>query len=99
MFLDFVVESTWPHLISLKDINFFLMQLHLVLGPSVFQLCGFQLCAISKSSQNIQFLLRTLMLLYHCHKLVYYSQVPIKRVGPNKRVGWIFFVNFIKKMG
>ena len=26
-----------------------------------------------------------------------YSQVPIKRVEPNKRVGWIFYVNFIKK--
>ena len=27
-----------------------------------------------------------------------YSQVPIKRVGPNKRVGWIFkYINFIKE--
>ena len=26
-----------------------------------------------------------------------YSQVPIKRVGPNKRVGWIFYVNFLNK--
>ena len=26
-----------------------------------------------------------------------YSQVPIKRVGPNKRVGRIFWANFIKK--
>ena len=26
-----------------------------------------------------------------------YSQVPNKQVGPNKRVGWIFYVNFIKK--
>ena len=26
-----------------------------------------------------------------------YSQVPIKWVGPNKRVGWVFYVNFIKK--
>ena len=28
-----------------------------------------------------------------------YSQVPIKRVGPNKRVGWIFYVNFFKQVG
>ena len=26
-----------------------------------------------------------------------YSQVPIKRVGPNKQVGWIFHVNFLNK--
>ena len=27
-----------------------------------------------------------------------YSQVPIKRVGPNKQVGWIFkHINFIKE--
>ena len=26
----------------------------------------------------------------HLIKIVDYSQVPIKRVGPNKRVGWIF---------
>jgi hypothetical protein len=26
-----------------------------------------------------------------------YSQVPIKQVGPNKRVGWIFYVNFLNK--
>ena len=25
-----------------------------------------------------------------------YSKVPIKQVGPNKQVGWIFYVNFIK---
>ena len=25
-----------------------------------------------------------------------YSQVSIKQIGPNKRVGWIFYVNFIK---
>ena len=24
-----------------------------------------------------------------------YSQVPIKQVGPNKRVGWVFWVNSI----
>ena len=24
-----------------------------------------------------------------------YSQVPIKQIGPNKQVGWIFYVNFI----
>jgi hypothetical protein len=28
-----------------------------------------------------------------------YSQVPIKQVGPNKRVGWIFWVNFLKIVG
>ena len=27
-----------------------------------------------------------------------YSQVPIKRVGPNKRVGWVFLV-FHKRLG
>ena len=27
-----------------------------------------------------------------------YYQVPIKRVGPNKQVGWIFkYINFIKE--
>ena len=26
-----------------------------------------------------------------------YSQVPIKRVGPNKRVGWVFYVNLFNK--
>ena len=26
-----------------------------------------------------------------------YSQVPIKQVGPNKQVGWIFYVNFMNK--
>ena len=26
-----------------------------------------------------------------------YSQVPIKKVGPNKQVGWIFHVNFLNK--
>ena len=26
-----------------------------------------------------------------------HSEVPIKRVGPNKRVGWIFYVNFLNK--
>ena len=26
----------------------------------------------------------------------WYSQVPIKRVGPNKRVGWIFYVTLNK---
>ena len=26
-----------------------------------------------------------------------YSQVPNKQVGPNKRVGWIFYVNFLSK--
>ena len=26
-----------------------------------------------------------------------YSQVPIKQVGPNKQVGWIFYVNFLSK--
>ena len=25
----------------------------------------------------------------------WYSQVPIKRVGPNERVGWIFYENFL----
>ena len=30
-------------------------------------------------------------------KIHTYSQVPIKRVGPNKRVGWIFNVNFLNK--
>ena len=25
-----------------------------------------------------------------------YSQVAIKQVGPNKRVGWIFYVKFLK---
>ena len=30
-------------------------------------------------------------------KVRYYSQVPIKRVGPNKRVGWIFYLNFLHK--
>ena len=29
--------------------------------------------------------------------LVEYSQVSIKRVGPNERVGWIFYVNFLNK--
>ena len=29
--------------------------------------------------------------------LSYYSQVPIKRVGPKKRVGWLFYVNFLNK--
>ena len=28
---------------------------------------------------------------------VAYSQVPIKQVGPIKRVGWLFWVNFIKE--
>ena len=27
----------------------------------------------------------------------YYSQVPIKQRGPNKRVGWIFYLNFLNK--
>ena len=31
-------------------------------------------------------------------KLFEYSQVPIKRVGPNKRVGWLFWGNFIKEL-
>ena len=26
-----------------------------------------------------------------------YSQVPIKQVGPNKRVEWIFWANFINE--
>ena len=26
-----------------------------------------------------------------------YSQVPFKQVGSNKRVGWVFWVNFIKE--
>ena len=26
-----------------------------------------------------------------------YSQVPIKQVGPNKRVGWLFYVNLLNK--
>ena len=26
-----------------------------------------------------------------------YSHVPIKQKGPNKRVGWIFWANFIKR--
>ena len=26
-----------------------------------------------------------------------YSQVPIKRVGPNKQVGWVFYVNLLNK--
>ena len=26
-----------------------------------------------------------------------YSQWPIKQVGPNKRIGWIFYVNFLNK--
>jgi hypothetical protein len=26
-----------------------------------------------------------------------YSQVPIEQVGPNKRVGWIFWANFINE--
>ena len=26
-----------------------------------------------------------------------YSQVPTKREGPNKQVGWIFHVNFLNK--
>ena len=29
----------------------------------------------------------------------FYSQVPIKQVGPNKRVGWMFYVNFLKQVG
>ena len=28
-----------------------------------------------------------------------YFQVPIKGVGPNKQVGWIFYVNFLKQVG
>ena len=28
--------------------------------------------------------------LSHCSNIMEYSQVPIKQVGPNKRVGWIF---------
>ena len=27
----------------------------------------------------------------------YYSQVPIKQVGPNKRVGWVFYVDLLNK--
>ena len=26
-----------------------------------------------------------------------YSQVPNKRVGPNKQVGWLFWANFINE--
>ena len=29
--------------------------------------------------------------------VITYSQVPIKRVGPNKQVGWIFYVNYLNK--
>ena len=29
---------------------------------------------------------------YFAHLVRNYSQVPIKRVGPNKRVGWIIYV-------
>ena len=27
----------------------------------------------------------------------YYSQVPNKRVGPNKKVGWLLWANFINE--
>ena len=30
-------------------------------------------------------------------QLQVYSQVLIKQVGPNKRVGWIFWANYINK--
>ena len=26
-----------------------------------------------------------------------YSQVPIKQVGPNKRGGWLFYLDFLNK--
>ena len=31
--------------------------------------------------------------------LLTYAQVPIKRVGPNKREGWVSNVNVIKQVG
>ena len=36
--------------------------------------------------------------LYKISESFAYSQVPIKRVGPNERVGWIFkYINFVKE--
>ena len=40
---------------------------------------------------------RVLLLLLVWPYSLHYSQVPIKQVGPNKRVGWVFYVNLLNK--